>query len=424
MVAFPVRPLYFGAADLSAAIVAAEYTYGVPVIGGEIPHFVVVTGDADANHGGTVSVLWSQNSNNLLIMGVGADNPNTQNLTIQVNSVRTGLSLGQSSYTFRTYAPGMLHFIHHEPLPMFIPGFPYETVITAIGGRPPYVFDWVDGHLPYYHDTSVTPNVWYRTTLTQISDSSAKISGIIPYKNISQLTDIFTFKIRVYDGYDVDEQWFNIFVKKMIFSGVFTALGSSTPTLSDDVYVDENGMTAIGGTTPLTEPSTTRTFAVSFGLAYSGLATVGYQLINTSGVATGPRITAGVTGLGAGSYSAAVELPYGWQGTIRWSTDATEAATIDADTGQVDHQKVSVSSAVQTAGSLAGGVNAKNVELQARTGNIRYTMDGVTMPTATVGMLLPNGSDPKAFSVEDLSRIRFCRDGLVDAELNLRYLEH
>ena len=117
-------------------------------------------------------------------------------------------------------------------------------------------------------------------------------------------------------------------------------------------------------------------------------------------------------------------MPYGWQGTIRWSTDATEAATIDADTGQVDHQKVSVSSAVQTAGSLAGGVNAKNVELQARTGNIRYTMDGVTMPTATVGMLLPNGSDPKAFSVEDLSRIRFCRDGLVDAELNLRYLEH
>lgn len=63
---------------------------------------------------------------------------------------------------------------------------------------------------------------------------------------------------------------------------------------------------------------------------------------------------------------------------------------------------------------------ATHMELQAETANIRYTMDG-TIPDATTGMLLINGSDPVAFLIENLLTARFFGDGGAAAMLHVHY---
>lgn len=66
--------------------------------------------------------------------------------------------------------------------------------------------------------------------------------------------------------------------------------------------------------------------------------------------------------------------------------------------------------------------NATHVELQAANGgDVAYTMDGTSVPSAGVGMLLQTGADPKLFLVDDLRKIKFVKnDG--STSLNIHYI--
>jgi hypothetical protein len=75
---------------------------------------------------------------------------------------------------------------------------------------------------------------------------------------------------------------------------------------------------------------------------------------------------------------------------------------------------------VSNATVIAIPPRATHVEIQADQGNVRYTMDSVTNPTPAIGMLFIANADPKTFLIEDLVRIRFCRDAGV-ASLNLYF---
>lgn len=78
--------------------------------------------------------------------------------------------------------------------------------------------------------------------------------------------------------------------------------------------------------------------------------------------------------------------------------------------------------AVKTVSDLAPPGEATHAELQADTQAIRYTMDGVTDPTSSSGMLLLTTSDPKLFLIEDLKRIRFIQGAGGAGGLNVHYL--
>jgi len=62
---------------------------------------------------------------------------------------------------------------------------------------------------------------------------------------------------------------------------------------------------------------------------------------------------------------------------------------------------------IKTIADLSPPVGANFAMLQAFTQDIRYTMDGTTTPTATVGMLLETGAAPEQFSIEDMMNIQF-----------------
>jgi len=62
---------------------------------------------------------------------------------------------------------------------------------------------------------------------------------------------------------------------------------------------------------------------------------------------------------------------------------------------------------VYVAGNLTIPPNTHRVQLQAAGINIRYTMDGVAVPTIAVGMLLVANAAPEWFEVEDLLNIQF-----------------
>lgn len=68
--------------------------------------------------------------------------------------------------------------------------------------------------------------------------------------------------------------------------------------------------------------ATKKVFTVNFGSASGGLATVGYQLKDSSGASVGSRITSGVYELGTstGIYGANVSVPDGFSGSIQWDT--------------------------------------------------------------------------------------------------------
>ena len=61
---------------------------------------------------------------------------------------------------------------------------------------------------------------------------------------------------------------------------------------------------------------------VPFGEVYTGLTgTVGYQLYNADGTASGSRVTAGISELGTtGFYHVLLTLADGWVGSIQWDT--------------------------------------------------------------------------------------------------------
>jgi len=64
--------------------------------------------------------------------------------------------------------------------------------------------------------------------------------------------------------------------------------------------------------------------------------------------------------------------------------------------------------------------NATQVELQADTQNVRYTMDG-SAPTQIRGMLFLTTEPPKLFLIEDFIRIRFVRGAASDGFLSAHY---
>lgn len=65
----------------------------------------------------------------------------------------------------------------------------------------------------------------------------------------------------------------------------------------------------------------TRLFQVNFGSLKTGLTTVGYQLLTSTGANQGSRITAGVFEIGGGSYAAVVTLPADtFVGAIKWDS--------------------------------------------------------------------------------------------------------
>jgi hypothetical protein len=68
----------------------------------------------------------------------------------------------------------------------------------------------------------------------------------------------------------------------------------------------------------------TRFKKVSFGSAFGGLGTVGYNLYNADGTPAAARSTAGVVGFGGGDYGAVITFPGGFTGIVLWDTgDAT-----------------------------------------------------------------------------------------------------
>lgn len=79
-------------------------------------------------------------------------------------------------------------------------------------------------------------------------------------------------------------------------------------------------------------------------------------------------------------------------------------------------QQIASSGSVQSFTDIAAAENAAQkllvgkstlCELQATAANISYTMDNVTDPTATKGMVLLTTEPPKLFINDDLKRIRF-----------------
>lgn len=64
---------------------------------------------------------------------------------------------------------------------------------------------------------------------------------------------------------------------------------------------------------------------------------------------------------------------------------------------------------------------ATHAELQAQSdGDINYTMDGLTDPNASIGMVLRATDPPKTFLIDDVRRIRFLKSA-ADTHLNVHY---
>jgi hypothetical protein len=90
----------------------------------------------------------------------------------------------------------------------------------------------------------------------------------------------------------------------------------------------------------------------------------------------------------------------------------------------VAHRQVAVTNVELSANALNVPVACRMggyVMLQAETQNVRYTMDGETHPSQSVGMILVAGNAPEMFTMEDFLRIRFIRGAGSDAVLNAHF---
>lgn len=72
----------------------------------------------------------------------------------------------------------------------------------------------------------------------------------------------------------------------------------------------------------------------------------------------------------------------------------------------LSHEQLSVTT-IQTFANLTMPTNTHGVRLQATANNIVYTMDGSSVPTATIGMVLVVGNTPEDFNVDDIKKIKF-----------------
>lgn len=72
-------------------------------------------------------------------------------------------------------------------------------------------------------------------------------------------------------------------------------------------------------------------------------------------------------------------------------------------------QQVGCTVAPLTASEFTVPAEATHVELQAQdTADVNYTMDNVSNPGSSSGMILRSTDPPKLFLIEDFKRIRFC----------------
>ena len=88
----------------------------------------------------------------------------------------------------------------------------------------------------------------------------------------------------------------------------------------------------------------------------------------------------------------------------------------------IGFQAVAATSTLKNVGSLTIPAGATGAQIQSETAPVRFTMDGSSFnPTSTVGMLLKLTDMPREYLIEDIRRIRFCRDGSSDGVLNIHY---
>jgi hypothetical protein len=80
----------------------------------------------------------------------------------------------------------------------------------------------------------------------------------------------------------------------------------------------------------------TRYFQVDFGSAKAGLETVGFQLYDTTGTASGNRITAGVFEIAHGKYGAVADITNCPAGCIEWDTGGASPLYAGEDYGAAE----------------------------------------------------------------------------------------
>ena len=88
----------------------------------------------------------------------------------------------------------------------------------------------------------------------------------------------------------------------------------------------------------------------------------------------------------------------------------------------IGFESIAVSDTVLKLSDLTVPPEATGAELHTLTGGVRYTMDNTTDPTVSAGMLILAASSPKYFSIEDINRMKFIRDGAVNNPLNIHYI--
>jgi len=88
----------------------------------------------------------------------------------------------------------------------------------------------------------------------------------------------------------------------------------------------------------------------------------------------------------------------------------------------LSYEQIQVSNTVLDVDDLNVPAKATHAMLQADTQPVRYTMDGLTEPYQTTGMVLLTTSPPELFLIEDLRRIKFKRGAASDGRLNIHYV--
>jgi len=85
------------------------------------------------------------------------------------------------------------------------------------------------------------------------------------------------------------------------------------------------------------------------------------------------------------------------------------------------YQQVMVQNAVLDVAALNIPQGTARAQIHVTTQPVRYTMDGATVPTVTVGMEFTVGNAPEWFDIEDLQRIQFISGAGANAFLNIHY---
>lgn len=86
------------------------------------------------------------------------------------------------------------------------------------------------------------------------------------------------------------------------------------------------------------------------------------------------------------------------------------------------YERVASDANVKTHAQFNPPQGCTHVEIQADTQAVRYTMDGITNPTASLGMLFLTTEPPRTFLYEDFRRIKFTQGAGGAGALNAHYV--